>query len=744
MGRRRTDEWKVRFGAETDMSNTPRRWPRAAVVLAALAALVVPTVPAAAQTAPAPVGPFTPVAERVRQGEVNTQGTIGQPMSSPAFGDVTGEGVPDVVVGSLDGYVTVLDPRTGRTLHQILVQAGSMVQTAPTLVDTTGDGVLDVVVGTVRNRKGVAGSSRVKIYDLASGTPVVRFDQGDSGLANLSGFFGAPVVGDILGDGALEVVALGLDHRLHAWRLDGRIVPGFPTYTYDTSLSSPALADIDRDGAKEIVFGVDMDAIGQPLPAGGYLWVVDGKGDPVPGYPIRLGGEVIWSSPAVADVDRDGDLDAVVGTGRNFGHRDDRQLHAVDLTSRQPLYGWPRTLSGNTMGSPALAQLDDDLPLEVVTMTGDGRVHRLEHNGRKTWEACAMTPADGCDRDRGSIASPVIADADADGQLEVLVTAEREVVVLDAATGAVEHRLPLPAHPGYAYPASNAPAVGVVDGATYVAASIQVDNGDRRWDHGDSQAISLWRANGAASTPAPWSHFRRDASRTGTDDPNAPTPVPPPPPSSTLSGLSAYVDAVHQDLLGRSATRSERTDWVRQLREGLPRGEFTLALSRSPEWTGTVVDDLYQQIFGRTADAEGRAYWAGLVAGGLRVSEVASHFYGSDEWFKRPPPTGGGGTVGGWVDGLYNRILRRDPDAARSYWVEEAQRGTPRVTISKAFYLSYESNVRRVDVLYRTLLGRRADEEGRTYWGRLLVDVDDIRLAGLLTASDEYFAANDG
>ena len=728
------------------MPTTPRRGLRRLLVLATVATtLALPVTPTGAQTAPpSPEGPLTQVAELVRSGQVNTQGTIGQPMSSPAFGDVTGDGVPDVVVGSLDGHVTVLDPRSGAVLHQILVQAGSMVQTAPTLIDTTGDGVLDIVVGTVRNQKGVAGSSRVKIYDLAGGTPRVRFDQGDSGLANLSGFFGAPVVGDILGDGRLEVVALGLDHRLHAWRLDGRIVPGFPTYTYDTSLSSPALADVDRDGAKEIVFGGDMDSIGQPLQPGGYLWVVDGKGDPLTGYPLRLGGEVIWSSPAVADLDGDGDLDAVVGTGRNFGHRDDRQLHAIDLATRQQLTGWPRALTGNTMGSPALAQLDSDVPFEVIATTGDGRVHRLEHNGRKTWEACAMTEAVGCASDRAFIASPVVADVDGDGTLEVLVTAEREVVVLDAATGAVEQRLPLPAvHAAYAYPASNAPVVGSSGGSTYVAAYVQVDNGDRRWDHGDSQAIYVWRAAGAASTAPAWPQFRRDAARTGTIDPNAPSPAPPPP-GSTLSGLHAYVDAVHRDLLGRPAGRAERTEWVRQLREGLPRGEFTLAMSRSPEWTGAVVDGLYQQIFGRSADAEGRAYWSGLIGGGLRVSEVASHFYGSDEWFRRPPPTGGGGTVGGWVDGLYSRILRRDADASRSYWVDQVRAGTPRVTIAKAFYLSYESNVRRVDVLYRTLLGRRADEEGRVYWGRLLVEVDDIRLAGLLTASDEYFSARGG
>jgi hypothetical protein len=736
------------------MTTTTPRWLRALAALVAVATMTLPALPAGAQEAPPPSGPnpFTQVVEHLRVGDVNTQGTVGAPMSSPAIGDVTGDGMADVVVGSLDGTLTVLDPRDGTVLRQLLVQAGSMVQTAPTLVDVTDDGVLDVAVGTVRNRKGVPGSSRVKIYDLTGATPRTVFDQGDSGLANLSGFFGAPVVGDVTGNGALEVVALGLDHRLHAWRLDGRVVPGFPTYTYDTSLSSPALADVDRDGAKEIVFGGDMDEIGQPLPSGGYLWVVGGTGEPMPGYPLRLGGEVIWSSPAVADIDGDGDLDAVVGTGRNFGHSDQRLLSAIDLRTRQQLSGWPRALTGNTMASPALAQLDDDGAYEIVTLTGEGRAHRFEHTGRRTWETCVMPEADGCTTDLSYIASPVVADADGDGTLEVVVTANREVVVLDAATGAIEQRLPMrPTETDVAFLGANAPAVAVVDGATYVAAYVQIDNGDRRWDHGDRQAVYVWRApappagsgSSASTGQLAWPKFRRDAARTGTIDPNAPLPNPSDPTQSRLTGAAAWTDAVHRDLLGRPSRFGERYEWGRRLREGTPRGELTLALSRSPEWTGRVVDTLYDDIFGRAADPGGRAYWAGLIGGGLRVSEVASHFYGSDEWFARPAPTGGGGTVGGWVDALYGRILRRDPDAARAYWVDEVRSGVPRVLVAKAFYLSLESNVRRVDALYRVLLGRRADEAGRQYWGRMLVDVDDIRLAGLLTASDEYYSDND-
>lgn len=202
-------------------------------------------------------------------------------------------------------------------------------------------------------------------------------------------------------------------------------------------------------------------------------------------------------------------------------------------------------------------------------------------------------------------------------------------------------------------------------------------------------------------------------------------------------GNARLVDAAVRDLLGRPSTDADHERWTERLDDGsLRRSAFAADVARTPEWTRVVVSDLYVKILGRPAEPAGRDFWADRLVRGQRTADLAADLYASAEFFNAA-----GGTVEGYVEAVYQNILERAADAeGKAYWVARLGSGS-RKPIARSFFLTVESNAKRVDVLYAKLLDRAPDAGGRTYWAQRLVREDDIALAGLLTASQEYFAA---
>jgi hypothetical protein len=142
----------------------------------------------------------------------------------------------------------------------------------------------------------------------------------------------------------------------------------------------PTLADIDRDGVPEIVVGGRYDPGTTPT-YGDSLSIMyvydyeDARLDTVYGYVPKsvFSQNSVTDGAIVADIDGDGNVEAVMGTDSFglFAWQDSTgNSYSVDL-------GWPIMLNGE-INSPAVGDVDADGDMELVVNDRSGRVHMFD------------------------------------------------------------------------------------------------------------------------------------------------------------------------------------------------------------------------------------------------------------------------------------------------------------------------------------------------------------------------------
>ncbi len=204
-------------------------------------------------------------------------------------------------------------------------------------------------------------------------------------------------------------------------------------------------------------------------------------------------------------------------------------------------------------------------------------------------------------------------------------------------------------------------------------------------------------------------------------------------PDLTTSTDGKLAKALYQTFVGETLSGPLLDHWARRVDdEGV--GDVANALADSDDWAGAVVTQIYQTALGRAPDAAGRAYWVDQLSDGMKVQELGTFFYGSNEYFARA------GSAGAYVDALYAELLHRTADSAgRAFWVAQIeQRGDRPAEVAAGFYASLESRRDRVSALFQKVLGRGPDTAGHEFWAEWLVTGDDIDLAANLASSEEY------
>ena len=259
---------------------------------------------------------------------------------------------------------------------------GLAKNTAPVVADLDGDGALDVVVPAVNG--GVWGrEGKPALVRLSEGGGVVwRYDLPAKPTAGAT-------LGDVDRNGTLDIL-LACDRQLLCFDARGQLKWKFSTT--EPIESVPTLADIDGDGKNEVIFGAND----------GYLRVLNAQGKQRWSFKTR---SWITGGVSVANLAGDGALEIAFGSM-------DSSVYCLDAKGK-PL--WKYETEDWVASAPAIGDVDADGFLEIVALSDDGNLYCLSRRGTLKWKTKIN------EAETRARAYPALADLDGDGSLETLV-----------------------------------------------------------------------------------------------------------------------------------------------------------------------------------------------------------------------------------------------------------------------------------------------------------------------------------
>jgi hypothetical protein len=205
---------------------------------------------------------------------------------------------------------------------------------------------------------------------------------------------------------------------------------------------------------------------------------------------------------------------------------------------------------------------------------------------------------------------------------------------------------------------------------------------------------------------------------------------------ANVSGNSAFVRALYQDMMLRTPDDAGLNGWTAALSSGKQnRRTVSHGFSFSSEYRMLIIGQAYRQVLNRDPDAAGAASWVnGLARGWVRLDNLRPTLMATEEFFLR-----GGSSDAQFVNNIYLAALGRNAAPSEvSAWAGVRRKNGPQAVIA-AVWGSPEAGMRRVDEAYHYYLGRNAAPSEQQGWLPVVTGSGDERLREELIVSEEYF-----
>lgn len=324
---------------------------------------------------------------------------LGEPsLSSVKLADLFGDGKTEIIVTSVSisypiegsGHIHVLSLSGNELPGWPVTLNGCPLNGTAAIGDIDGDGNPDVVVQTFGNTLLPLGDPEKVWAFSAAGILKSGFPVGISSATSSkgTGLFGnswtpSPALADLDADGALEIIAISMGvediaNQAAVVALKGngtklfrtslpRSVPGSSFFDEYPHYSVPVVGHLLGNGAPDIIVGLHSGVTSPPRTT---FFAISSTGAILPGWPVTLAGKQytdgVIETGALGDLNWDGHDEFIVNTPR-VGKTPPR-LYVFDGAGHV-LAGFPKDVpgSGSILSYPVLADVDHDGFLDLVT-----------------------------------------------------------------------------------------------------------------------------------------------------------------------------------------------------------------------------------------------------------------------------------------------------------------------------------------------------------------------------------------